>query len=125
MKVRDILKGEPPTAAPEESAASAWERMHVKHVDHLVVLRDECVVGLISRQDLSGPSGGAHRRMGRHVADLMRRGIPTVSPDTDLRRAAAQMRQHEVSCLPVVQRGRLLGIVTVSDLLTLLERKLA
>jgi CBS domain-containing protein len=125
MKVRDILKGEPPTAAPEESAAAAWERMHAKHVDHLVVVQEERVVGLLSRQDLSGPSGGAHRRMGRRVADLMRRDIPTVSPDTDLRRAVAQMRHHEVSCLPVVQRGRLQGIVTVSDLLTLLERELA
>jgi acetoin utilization protein AcuB len=124
MKVREILHGEPPTAAPDESASSAWERMHEAHVNHLVVLEEGRVVGLVSKEDLSGPAGGAHRRMGRRVADLMRRGVPTVSPETDLRRAVTRMRRNAVACLPVVERGRLVGAVTVSDLLTLLERQL-
>ncbi len=124
MKVQEIMHREPPTAAPGESAASAWDRMHGERIDHLVVVTDGRVVGLVSRQDLSGPSGGAHRRMGRRVADLMRHEVPTISPGTDLRRAAAQMRRHRVGCLPVVERGRLVGVITVSDLLTLLEREL-
>lgn len=124
MKVQEIMHREPPTAAPEESAASAWDRMRAGRIDHLVVVTGGRVVGLVSRQDLSGPSGGAHRRMGRRVADLMRHEVPTISPGMDLRRAAAQMRRHEVGCLPVVERGRLVGVITVSDLLMLLEREL-
>jgi CBS domain-containing protein len=124
MKVRDVIDGAPPTAAPDESAVSAWDRMHSAHVDHLVVVKDGRVEGLVSRQDLSGPSGGAHRRMGRRVADLMRRGVPTVSPAMDLRRAVAQMRRKGIACLPVVQRGRLIGAITVSNLLAVLERRL-
>lgn len=124
MKVHDVIHGAPPTAAPEESAVSAWDRMHAEHVDYLVVVRQGRVEGLVSRQDLSGPSGGAHRRMGRRVADLMRRGVPTVSPGTDLRRAVARMRRDGIACLPVVERGRLVGAITVSDLLTVLERQL-
>ena len=124
MKVREILHGEPPTAAPDESASSAWERMHEERVNHLVVLKAGRVVGLVSKDDLSGPAGGSHRRMGRRVADLMRREVPTVSPETDLRRAVTRMRRSAVVCLPVVDRGRLVGAVTVSDLLTLLERQL-
>jgi acetoin utilization protein AcuB len=124
MKVRELVHGEPPTAAPDESASSAWERMHEARVNHLVVLKEGRVVGLVSREDLSGPSGGSHRRMGRRVADLMRREVPTVSPGTDLRRAVARMRRHSVACLPVVERGRLVGAITVSDLLALLEREL-
>jgi len=124
VKVREILHGEPPTAAPDESASSAWERMHEERVNHLVVLKAGRVVGLVSKDDLSGPAGGSHRRMGRRVADLMRREVPTVSPETDLRRAVTRMRRNALACLPVVQRGRLVGAVTVSDLLTLLERQL-
>lgn len=124
MKVRDILHGAQPTAEPGESASAAWDRMREEHVDHLVVLDDGRVVGLVSRQDLSGPSGGAHRRMGRRVADLMRRDVPTVSPSMDVRRAASQMRRNGIACMPVVERGRLVGAITISDLLVLLEREL-
>jgi CBS domain-containing protein len=63
--------------------------------------------------------------MGRRVADLMRPDVVKASPATDVRRAAGLMRRHGVGCLPVVDRGRLVGIVTVSDLLALLERMLA
>ena len=124
MKVREILHGQPPTATPDESASSAWDRMHQLRANHLVVLEEGRVAGLVSREDLSGPAGGGHRRMGRRVADLMRRDVPTVSPETDLRRAVARMRRHALACLPVVERGRLIGAVTVSDLLVLLERQL-
>jgi CBS domain-containing protein len=124
MQVQQLVHGEPPTAAPEESATTAWDRMRAKRVDQLVVVSGDHVVGLVSRQDLSGPSGGARRRMGRRVADLMRSGIPTVSPSSGLRSAVSRMRRERLSCLPVIERGRLVGVITVPDLLRLLEREL-
>lgn len=124
MKVKEILRGEAPKALPHESAASAWKRMHELGVDHLVVESEGEIMGVVSRHDLSGPSGGTHRRMGRRVAELMRRDVITTSPNADVRRAAALMRRHGVSCLPVVARGRIVGVVAASDLLALLERLL-
>jgi CBS domain-containing protein len=124
MKVREIFQGDPPTAAPDESAASAWERMNDIGVDHLVVLNEDEITGVLSRHDLGGPSGGTHRRMGRRVADLMRRDVITTSPNANVRRASALMRRHKIGCLPVVERGRLVGLVTRTDLLALLERLL-
>lgn len=123
MKLKDILHGNPATVSPHESAADAWERMQALHADHLFVLKAGGeVVGVLSRHDLSGPSGGNHRRMGRRVADLMTRDVVTTSPNANVRRAAGLMRRRAVSCLPVLKRGRLVGVVSVSDLLTLLER---
>ena len=122
MKLSEILHGKPPTASPHETAASAWDRMQAVHADHLIVLREGEPVGVLSRPDLGGPFGGTHRRMGRRVADLMRRDFITASPRTEVRRAAMLMRRHGVGCLPVLERGRVVGIVTVSDLLRLLER---
>jgi CBS domain-containing protein len=124
MRVHEMIHGEPATATPDESAATAWSRMQADHVDHLVVLSHGRVAGLLSRQDLSGPFGGAHRRMGRRVADLMRRRVSTVSPRSEVRNAVARMRREHLDCLPVVERGRLVGAITVSDLLELLEREL-
>ncbi len=125
MKVAEILHTDVPTASPSEMASTAWETMNERETDYLVVVRDGAVVGLVSRSDLGGPKGGAHRRMGRRIADLMHREVVTATPGTDVRRAASLMRRHRLGCLPVVQRHRLVGVVTVSDLLALLERRLS
>jgi CBS domain-containing protein len=122
VKLREILDTKPVTASPEESAGAAWDRMQSRSVDHIVVLKDDRVVGLLSRHDMAGPSGGTHRRMGRRVADLMRPDVVTVTPETSVPRAARLMRRHGVGCLVVVVRNRLVGVVTVCRLLSLLER---
>ena len=124
MKLREILDEHPVTASPDESAGVAWERMRAKQVAHLLVMKDGRVVGLLSRHDLGGPAGGTHRRMGRRVADLMRRDVVTATPETSVRRAAMLMRKHGIGCLPVVARDRLVGVIEVAQLLALLEKKL-
>jgi CBS domain-containing membrane protein len=123
VNVRDILDPHPVTAAPHESAGVAWERMHERGVDYVVVLDDDRVVGLLSRHDLGGPEGGRHRRMGRRVADLMQGDAVTATPQTSVGRAAMLMRRHGVGCLVVMVRHRLVGVVTVSQLLALLEKE--
>jgi acetoin utilization protein AcuB len=125
VKLREILDDSPATASPDESAGTAWERMRNEDVAHLVVIKDGRVVGMVSRHDLGGPSGGAHRRMGRRVADLMRRDVITATPEMSVRRASMLMRKHRIGCLPVVARNQLVGAVEVSRLLALLEKHLA
>lgn len=125
MKVREILDSKPLVAEPEEWAASAWERMQLAGADHVVVLHDGQLAGILSLSDLRGPSGGARRRMGRRVADLMRRDVVRATSAMDVRTASRLMRRHRIGCLPVVERGRLVGIVTASRLLSLLEQRLA
>ncbi len=123
MKVRDLINHTPPpTASPEESAGRAWERMHELKVDHLVVVHEGDVVGVVSRHDLGGPSGGSHRRMGRTVGNLMHGDLVTVTPETSVRRAVSLMRHHGVGCLPVLRNGKLVGLVSVGQLLELLEQ---
>jgi CBS domain-containing protein len=125
VKVRDILDSHPVTAAPNESAGAAWERMHDRGIDYVVVLDDDRVVGMLSRHDLGGPAGGTRRRMGRRVGDLMRGDVVTVTPETSVQRAAMLIRRQGFGCLAVVVRHRLVGVVTVSHLLALLEKELA
>ena len=122
MKLREIMNGDVLTATPEESASTAWDRMRTLGADYLVVLRGTDILGVLSWHDLTGPAGGAHRRMGRRVGDLMRRDLVTAGPGTSVARAASSMRRHRVGCLPILDRRKLVGIVTASDLLGLLAR---
>jgi acetoin utilization protein AcuB len=124
LKLSDILDAHPVTASPHESAGAAWERLKATGADHLVVLTDEKVVGVLSRHDLGGPAGGTRRRMGRRVGDLMRRDVVTATPGTSVRSGSMRMRRCGVGCLPIVAGGRLVGVVTASRLLAVLEKVL-
>jgi CBS domain-containing protein len=62
--------------------------------------------------------------MGRRVGDLMHGAVVTATPATSVRRGSMWMRRRGVGCLPIVSRGRLVGVVTISLLLTVLEKLL-
>jgi acetoin utilization protein AcuB len=87
----------------------------------LVVTGDGGVVGVLSDKDLGGKHGDLVRK-GHLVADLMTEKVVVAAPDTTIREAANLMRGHIVDCLPVVDRGKLKGIVTALDLLELIGR---
>lgn len=124
LKVCDVMREKVATAAPNESAGAAWDRMRAERVDHLVVVQDEQVAGTLARHDLSGPGGGAHRRMGRTVGDLMGRSPVTIAPDATIARAAALMRKRRVACLPVVEKkGRIVGVLTTHEMLGILAER--
>jgi CBS domain-containing protein len=111
------------TATPNESAGVAWERMRAERVDHLVVLLDEQVAGTLARHHLSGLGGGARRRMGRTVGDLMERSLVTIAPDATVARAAALMRRRRVARLPVLEKGRVVGMLTTHEMLGILAER--
>ena len=66
---------------------------------------------LITRADWEGPLAAQ-----APVSDLMTRDLVTVPPDMDIHRAACIFSERKVRRLPVVENGRLIGILTVGDL---------
>lgn len=121
MRVAQIMSIHVRTIGPADSAALAWERMHLHRIHHLVVIRDSHIVGIVTDRDLGG-SRGAEVREGRSVRDLMTPSVVTVPSNATVRQAANLMRGHHAGSLPVVDNDRLVGIVTVWDFLDLLGR---
>lgn len=122
MKLRDVMQADVPTASPEESATVAWERMSALDAEYLVVTQHGEILGVLSRRDLEGPAGGTHRRMGRCVGDLMQRDVRTAAPGASVARAAASMQKQRLGCLAIVERHKLVGLVTTADMLGILAR---
>jgi acetoin utilization protein AcuB len=56
-------------------------------------------------------------RMGRAVGELMNENPFVASPAMSVERATQELRARRIGCIPVVQRGKLVGIVTRTDLL--------
>lgn len=97
-------------------ASDAWAEMADAGVRHAVIVDGKEIRGVVSDADLGGRKGGA-LRVGRAVKDLMQENPFVASPMMSLARAAQELRARRIGCIPVVQRGKLVGMVTRSDLL--------
>jgi CBS domain-containing protein len=121
MRVQDVMTEGVQTVAPTSSADDAWELMRRNDFHHVVVTSDSRVVGVLSHRDAGGRRGAAVRRA-RTVEELMTRPVVTVEPTATVRKVANLMRGRSIGCVVVTDRGRVVGIVTVADLLDLLGR---
>lgn len=98
----------------------AYALMQAHRFHHFpVVDENSLLVGIISDRDVAADM---HRRLqtGWHdslVRDIVTRTLITVSPDDTPHHAAALMVQHRISSLPVLDDGKLVGILTHHDLL--------
>lgn len=82
------------------------------------VLRDGKLVGIVTRRDVE--RARAEGRLGLPVSSCMTQRVWTTTPEASLEEAVALMEEHDVGRLPVLRDGRLIGIVTRSDLLRVL-----
>lgn len=116
MRIHDVMSKNVVSVAPTTEIAVARERLRTEEIDHLVVVEGKRVVGVVSGRDI------LRVRDGRPVSEVMSRTVATIAPQATMRRAAGIMRGRAVGCLPVIDDGRLVGIVTTSDLLTALAK---
>jgi acetoin utilization protein AcuB len=114
MKLSEIMTEEVVSTAPSRSVTDAFEDMRARSLHHLVVVEDGAVVGVLSERDLGD------RQVGREVGDVMHRDVVTATTRTTVREAARLMRGRSIGCLPVLDQGRVAGIVTTADLLDLI-----
>ena len=122
MRVQEVMSTNVKTVGAGVPADDAWQQMRAARIHHLVVLDGKSVAGVISDRDTGGPKGAQVRR-GRTVGELMTSNAVTVQPDTPVKRVANLLRGRSIGCVVVTEKkGRVAGIVTTSDLLTLLGR---
>jgi CBS domain-containing protein len=121
MRVKDVMSQPVFQIDAARSADAAFELMKSKSVRHLIVVEAGKPKGVISHRDLGGRNGASVRR-GRTAGDLASTKLVTASPEDSLKRAASLLRGHTIGSLVVVENGKVIGIVTVSDLLDLLAR---
>jgi CBS domain-containing protein len=109
------------TVRPDDLIDLAASVMHWRHVRHVPVEDDEGrLVGLLSHRNLLrlvAGRGTAPLKEAVTVRDIMKADPLTVSPGTPTLEAIDLMREHGVGCLPVVENGALVGIVTAHDFL--------
>ena len=130
MKVKDLMSREVLTIGPSDSCREAVGRMHQARVRHLPVInRDGMLVGVVTDRDLRHYlfSPNVFKTLRQNsveallqaapVAQIMSRLVISVPPEAELSDAAHVMMTERIGSLPVVDGGRVVGIVTETDLL--------
>lgn len=119
VTVRQIMSTQPITVSPEARFSEIKKKMARQRLRHLLVTDgDGRLIGLISDRDLL-------RRNGVFAKQVMTREPIALAPDAKLVDAISLILEKRFSCLPVVEEGRLLGILTTTDLLMALQCILA
>jgi CBS domain-containing protein len=115
-KVRDAMTPGVRSVAPADSLTDAAAGMRDEDVGSLPVVEGDRVVGIITDRDIvvRAVAEGADSRTGK-VGDVSSGDPVTVGPDEDLDDALELMAHHRVRRLPVVEDGRLVGVVAQAD----------
>jgi CBS domain-containing protein len=114
--VRDVMTPGVRTVSPSQSLAEAAEVMKGEDVGSVPVVEEGRLVGIVTDRDIV-TRAVAERRDPQtvKVGEVASRELVTVEPEQDLDEALALMAQHQVRRLPVVEAGRLVGMLAQAD----------
>ncbi len=117
--IRDLVKDRTPYSVnTDDSVMQAVRIMVDKNIGAVCVLRDGELVGVFSERDLMKRVVAAGRGPGStEVAEVMTPRPRTVSPDETFENCLFIMREHGFRHLPVVEEGKVYGLVSLRDLL--------
>jgi CBS domain-containing protein len=116
-RVEDIMRRNAVTISPQETLAAAEALMLHEGTHQLPVVENGELVGIVSQRDLRAHSGYLERTK---VDAAMTYSALTVAPTETALRAAQLLIERKFNALPVVEDGRLVGMVSRTDLLRLL-----
>jgi CBS domain-containing protein len=116
MRISELMTPKVISVSPDDPLSVAREHFRANNIHHLLVIERGRVVGVISVREVIGKPADAT------VGSVMARNVMTVGPDTSTRDVATAMIGRGHGCVPIVDCGRIVGIVTTTDLLRVLSR---
>ena len=104
------------TIAPEASIKRAADWLRAKNIGALVVTSEDAVLGLISEREIVHAFSRYGETAGSMlVKEVMQYGVTTVTADESVNRVMKLMTHHRVRHMPVLRDGKLVGIVSIGD----------
>lgn len=130
MRVMDRMRSSPITIERNDTLDHALKTLELWKIRHLPVVEGDRLVGIVSDRDLkkAAPSPFDCATVEEYrtltsavtVKEVMSKEVVTISPYCPIEEAAARMFQQKIGALPVVKDGRIVGILTETDVLGML-----
>jgi len=115
------------TIGRNDELTIADDIMKMKRLRHLPVVEEGRLVGILTQRDLFHAALSTAMNFGEKaqkeflktvvVKEVMTDEVLSIDPNADVKEAARLMIEHKIGCLPVVESGKLVGLVTETDLL--------
>jgi predicted transcriptional regulator len=119
MTIESILRrkgGDVTTIAPNVSIKRAADWLRAKNIGALVVTSEDAVIGLITEREIVHAFSRYGETAGSMlVKEVMQYGVTSVSPDESVNRVMNLMTHHRVRHMPVLRGGKLVGIISIGD----------
>ena len=130
MLVRRKMKTDLVTVPKDERMTVAKKLLKEKNIRHLPVVDGKKLIGLVTNMDIrraeASPATSLEIRELHYLLDkltvgeIMTRNVITISPEISLEEAAILLHDNKIGCLPVVEDGNLVGILTENDVMEVL-----
>src|SRR5207247_3242021 len=101
---------------PDDTLAEAARKMWKQQTGSLLVMDGEDLVGIVTERDVLKAVASGVRLEETRVSEVMSKDLVTVGPGTSLREAAKVMAERWIRHLPVVDGGKLVGVISQRDL---------
>ena len=134
-RVRDYMTADPQTLDIKNTLLDAALMLHRLELRHIPIMEDGRLVGILTDRDvgrvapsiLLGLSPQEYNRVFEDtpVVKVMTRNLYRTTPEAPLAEAVHLLYNHKLGCLPVLEGERLVGIITVSDMLRALRDLIA
>ena len=130
MYIGSIMRTDLGTVSPKTTPVKARELLDQHHIEHLLVVKNGKLAGMVSDRDLKQNWASPATTLSAHelsyllqsvtVGMIMVKAVVTATPDTTVERAAWIMQMNDISSLPIMSEGELVGIVTSTDVMGVL-----
>jgi CBS domain-containing protein len=116
MNIREIMTPDPRCVSPGESIQAAARIMRDEDTGAVPVVEDGKVLGMVTDRDIAIRAVAEGAAADKLVRDIVSTDLVCATPDMSTREATELMSEHQIRRLPVVDNGRLVGIVSLGDI---------
>jgi CBS domain-containing protein len=119
IKVGDLMTREFVHVSPDTSLKDCARMMIKKKVGSLIVQREGMLEGILTEKDIIWVVVKKDQKeLGRIKAkDIMKKKVVTIKPGADVFEALKRVKEFKVRRLPVVEEGKVIGMITIKDIL--------
>ncbi len=120
VSIKEAMTPKVLTVGPNTTIANAAKLMAQRSVGSVIVMKNKKPIGIITERDMLMKVLGADLKPSKTlVSKIMSSPIQSIAPETDITEALKIMAKSKIRRLPVVDHGKLVGIITTSDIIAM------
>jgi CBS domain-containing protein len=118
MLIKDVMNRNVVVVRPDISLREASKVMCEKHIGSLIIVENDNIVGILTQTDILKAVAEERDLDATVVEDVMNKNVFTIDYEKTIEDAVNIMMEKRIKRLPVTKEGKLVGIITASDIIT-------